>query len=297
MRHSSVVTKHHENAVTLHLNAARIAPGGAATARAVATHQTAVIERIYVDTVPPVPTSQSVSPPELPGATSSGAANSLGVVGLSAATVSRLPIYLRVLSDLSARSTTTVSSEELASASGVGPAVVRRDMATLGVSGTRGVGYNVEHLNDRLAQALGMANERSIIIVGAGKLGQALLRYPGFVARNFTVQHLFDVNDLVGTTVHGCPVAHIDDLEMVLHNGDTHIAVLATPARVSQDICDRLVAAGVRGILNFAPLVLRVPDHVTVRDVDLSSELHIVAFHVANQHATSPCGADEQAAS
>lgn len=246
-----------------------------------------------MDTVPPVPSYQSASPPELPGATSAGATDHPGAVGLSAATVSRLPIYLRVLSDLSARSTTTVSSDELAVSSGVRPAVVRRDMAALRVSGTRGVGYNVEHLTERLTQALGVSDERSIVIVGAGKLGQALVRYPGFVARNFTVKHLFDVNDLVGTTVHGCPVAHIDDLEMVLQTEDVHIAVLATPARVSQDICDRLVAADVRGILNFAPLVLRVPDHVTVRDVDLSSELQIVAFHVA------PAGGshNEQAAS
>jgi len=197
-----------------------------------------------------------------------------------AATVSRLPIYLRCLKDLSATQE-TCSSEELAQIAGVNSAQVRKDLSFLGSQGTRGVGYDVEELRRQLRTALGLDTEYAVAIVGAGNLGSALSNYDGFGTWGFEVVALFDTDPTkVGSEVGGHEVLPIDQLETVVTQRSVAIGIVATPAGSAQEVADRLVGAGVRSILNFAPTVLQVDQGVEVRRVDLSTELQILTFHL-----------------
>ena len=196
------------------------------------------------------------------------------------ATVARLPVYLRVLGELAAQQIQTVSSERLAEAAGVNPPKVRKDLSYLGSYGTRGVGYDVEYLVYQISRELGLTQDWPVAIVGMGNLGQALAGYKGFVERGFSIAALFDKDtERVGQMVSGLAIEHIDDLERSLKEKDIRVAIVATPAQAAQETAERLVAAGVRSILNFAPTVLTVPDKIHLRQVDLSVELQILAFY------------------
>ncbi|MET3974629.1 redox-sensing transcriptional repressor [Cellulosimicrobium sp. 4261] len=200
--------------------------------------------------------------------------------GIPSATVARLPSYLRALRDLVARGVGTTSSVELAELSGVGPAQLRKDLSFLGSFGTRGVGYDVDSLAQYITEALGLVDEHRIAIVGIGNLGHALANYSGYEQRGFHVAALLDASpDVVGTRAAGLVVEHVDALEEVVEREKVSIVVLATPAAHAQAVADRVVAAGVREILNFAPRALQVPADVDVRGVDVGSELQILAFH------------------
>jgi redox-sensing transcriptional repressor len=200
--------------------------------------------------------------------------------GIPEATVARLPVYLRTLSGLAERGVLTVSSEELATAAGVNSAKLRKDLSYLGSYGTRGVGYDVEYLVYQISRELGLTQDWPVVIVGIGNLGHALANYGGFVSRGFRVVALLDADpERIGEKVAGLTVRHASELEQVVRDEDVSIGVIATPAASAQEVCDRLVVAGVSSILNFAPVVLAVPDGVDVRKVDLSIELQILAFH------------------
>ncbi|MFI7691501.1 redox-sensing transcriptional repressor Rex [Nonomuraea sp. NPDC049655] len=200
--------------------------------------------------------------------------------GIPEATVARLPLYLRALHGMAERGVATVSSEDLAVAAGVNSAKLRKDLSHLGSYGTRGVGYEVEYLVYQISRELGLTQDWAVAIVGVGNLGRALANYGGFVSRGFRVAALFDADpEVVGDTIAGLNVEHIDELEAVIKRRGVSIVVLATPAAAAQEVCDRVVAVGVTSILNFAPVVLAVPDTVDVRKVDLSIELQILAFH------------------
>jgi redox-sensing transcriptional repressor len=196
------------------------------------------------------------------------------------ATVARLPVYLRALNALAEGGRTTVSSEALAAAAGVRSAKLRKDLSHLGSYGTRGVGYDVQELVFHISRALGLGQRWSVVLVGVGNLGQALAGYGGFDDRGFRMAALLDADAArVGELVAGIAIRSLDELADVVRDEDVSIGVIATPAAAAQDVCDRLVAAGVRSILNFAPIVLQVPDGVDVRRVDLSNELQILSFH------------------
>jgi redox-sensing transcriptional repressor len=196
------------------------------------------------------------------------------------ASVARLPVYLRALHALAESGRTTVSSEALAAASGVGSAKLRKDLSHLGSYGTRGVGYDVAELEAHISGVLGLGQRWSVVLVGVGNLGQALAGYGGFDDRGFRIAALLDADPArVGETVAGLAVRHVDELADVVRDERVSIGVIATPAEAAQDVCDRLVAAGVRSVLNFAPAVLQVPADVDVRRVDLSNELQILSFH------------------
>jgi redox-sensing transcriptional repressor len=200
--------------------------------------------------------------------------------GIPEATVARLPVYLRALYALADRDTATVSSEELAAAAGVNSAKLRKDLSHLGSYGTRGVGYDVEYLVYQVSRELGLTQDWPVVIVGAGNLGRALANYGGFASRGFRIAALLDCDPaVVGTTIARHKVRSAADIEDVVATHAVSIGVIATPAAAAQDVCDRLLAAGVTSILNFAPVVLNVPSGVDVRKVDLSIELQILAFH------------------
>ena len=195
-------------------------------------------------------------------------------------TVARLPLYLRSLHSLAEGGLSTVSSQALADSSGVTSAKVRKDLSHLGSYGIRGVGYEVERLVFQISRELGLTQHWSVVLVGVGNLGHALAGYGGFSSRGFQVVALLDADVArVGEVVAGSVVRHIDDLDEVVHATKVSIAVIATPAAAAQQVCDRLVAAGVTSILNFAPAVLSVPAGVDLRKVDLALELQILSFH------------------
>jgi redox-sensing transcriptional repressor len=203
-----------------------------------------------------------------------------GSHGIPEATIARLPVYLRALYALAESGTATVSSEELAVAAGVNSAKLRKDLSHLGSYGTRGVGYDVDYLVYQVSRELGLTQDWPVVIIGVGNLGRALANYGGFASRGFRIAALLDSDPgVVGTVIAGLAVQHSDAMEAVVRKHQVSIGVIATPAGSAQCSCDRLVAAGVTSILNFAPVVLSVPDGVDVRKVDLSIELQILAFH------------------
>jgi redox-sensing transcriptional repressor len=217
--------------------------------------------------------------------------------GIPEATVARLPVYLRALYALAERGVTTVASDELARSAGVNSAKLRKDLSHLGSYGIRGVGYDVEYLVYQVSRALGLTQRWPVVIVGAGNLGRALANYGGFITRGFRVEAVLDSDPaLVGCKLGGVIVRHVSELEAVVAAYGIAIGVIAVPAGFAQAMCDRLVAAGVTSILNFAPLVLNVPDGVDVRKVDLSIELQILAFHAQRRSAERFGQATDQAA-
>jgi redox-sensing transcriptional repressor len=196
------------------------------------------------------------------------------------ATVARLPVYLRSLLEVAELKTATISSERLADLAGVNAAKVRKDLSYLGSYGTRGVGYDVEYLLYQISRQLGLTQDWKIVIVGVGNLGHALSNYRGFAARGFRIVALFDADQAkVGERLGNLEVRSMDDLVEVVRGEKVAIGVIATPAHVAQEVADRLVEAGATAILNFAPAVLSVPPHVSLRKVDLSMELQILSFY------------------
>ncbi len=211
--------------------------------------------------------------------------------GIPDATVARLPVYLRALYALADHEVATVSSEELAAAAGVNSAKLRKDLSHLGSYGTRGVGYDIDYLIYQVSRELGLTQDWPVLIVGAGNLGRALANYGGFASRGFRIAALVDCDPaVVGTVIARHTVRSAADIEAVIDRFDVSIGVIATPAPVAQNVCDRLVAAGVTSILNFAPVVLNVPSDVDVRKVDLSIELQILAFHAQRRGAVTRRG-------
>lgn len=205
--------------------------------------------------------------------------------GVPDATVARLPGYLRALTALVDDRVRSVSSDELAAAAGVTPAMLRKDLSHLGSYGVRGVGYDVAHLAAEVTEVLGLAREWPVAIVGMGNLGRALAAYHGFSTRGFRIVAVLDHDTrLVGLRAAGQTVRPMTDLPALVRDEGLAIGVIATPAESAQQVADQLVAAGVRSILNFAPSVISVPADVDVRKVDLATELQILAF-LAQQRA------------
>jgi redox-sensing transcriptional repressor len=196
------------------------------------------------------------------------------------ASVARLPVYLRALVEMAERGTHTVSSDALADAAGVNSAKIRKDLSYLGSYGTRGVGYDVEYLIHQISRELGLTQDWAVCIVGLGNLGQALAKYGGFAERGFRIAALLDADeDKVGQVISGLRIEPFGDAERLIKEHEISIGILAVPGHVAQDVADRLVAAGVSSILNFAPAVLTVPEGVSLRKVDLSIELQILSFY------------------
>ena len=196
------------------------------------------------------------------------------------AAVARLPVYLQILNGLIADGTEQLSSDQLAALAGVNAAKVRKDLSYLGSYGTRGVGYDVAYLVYQIKRELGLHNEWKVVVVGAGNLGNALANYSGFTLRGFPVAGIVDIDDSkVGRTIAGVKVRHVEELESIVRTEGVSIGVIATPPVSAQQAADLLVKAGVRSILNFASVVLTVPDTISVRSVDLGVELQILGYY------------------
>lgn len=198
--------------------------------------------------------------------------------GLSGATVARLPRYLHLLEDIEEGD--TVSSELLAEAAGVNAANVRRDLSDLGFQGTRGVGYSVPDLRDRIRRELGIEKRRRVAIIGAGNLGTALARYSGLAKRGFDVVAIYDVDRArIGELIGDIKIQDLAEMSTDCGDGHFDMAIIAVPARAAQSVADGLVEAGISSLLNFAPVRVDIPAEVAVRQVDLSTELQILSYY------------------
>jgi redox-sensing transcriptional repressor len=198
------------------------------------------------------------------------------------ATVMRLSVYSRHLAQLINEGTITVSSGEIAKGVGVSSAQVRKDLAYFGEFGTRGVGYNVRELYSHVMRILGLNHSWDVMIVGAGKLGSALAVYKGFQDRGFRVSAVLDSSpERIGQQLGELTIEPLEVLEDRVVGANIDIGIITVPANAAQDVTDKLVKAGVRAVLNFSPRVLKVPDSVVLRNVDLSVNLEVLSFNLS----------------
>jgi redox-sensing transcriptional repressor len=203
---------------------------------------------------------------------------------ISDSTVRRLALYLRFLEHSAAQGLTTISSAELARRGGTTSAQVRKDLSFFGSFGKRGLGYSVAELAARIRDILGLKRTHRVVLVGAGKMGGALLHYRGFRQHGFDVAAIYDKDPRkIGARSNGLVVRDIKLLEADLKKEPTDIAILVTPAEAAQEVADRLVRAGVKAILNFAPVPLTVPSDVAVQSVNMALELETLSFALTNR--------------
>jgi redox-sensing transcriptional repressor len=198
------------------------------------------------------------------------------------ATITRLSVYSRFLVELDKKNTVTISSNEIAEGVGVSPAQVRKDLAYFGEFGTRGVGYNVKDLHNYIIKILGLDHDWHVVMVGAGRLGTALSMYDGFRQRGFKVVGIFDTDpQKIGQKINGVEICPLEHLEEIAKTEEARIGIITVPATEAQDVADKLINAGVKSILNFAPRNLNVPLDVEVRNVDLAVNLEVLTFNLA----------------
>ena len=199
-------------------------------------------------------------------------------------TVRRLSIYLRFLEEFEERGLATVSSDELARRGGTTSAQVRKDLSFFGSFGKRGLGYSVPELTTALREILGLGKEWRVVIIGAGKIGAALAQYRGFRQRGFNIIAAYDSNpEKVGGNLEGTEVRDMSRLERDVARERPDIAVLAIPSDGAQAVLDRVVAAGIKAVLNFAPSQLHAPSDVTVKTVNMAMELEGLSFALTNR--------------
>jgi redox-sensing transcriptional repressor len=204
---------------------------------------------------------------------------------ISESTIHRLSLYYRALSVLEKEDYETVSSKELAKRERLTPAQVRKDLSFFGSFGTRGLGYPVTELRNKIASILGIDRAWRVALIGVGNIGSALVSYKEFMKQGFNIVKLFD-NDQrkIGSNHKGIVVSDISNIQQELADEKIEIVVLAVPATVAQYIVDDVVRAGVKAILNFAPVNLRVPEDVYLRNENMSMELEYLSFAMVNNH-------------
>ncbi len=200
------------------------------------------------------------------------------------AVVSRLSLYLRELQHLVRDGHETTSSTQLGSLLGFTDAQVRKDLAYFGQFGYPGIGYRCNELIEAIKTILGTDRRWPVALVGLGNLGRALLGYKGFEQQGFRIEAGFDIDPKkVGSVIEGVPIYHLDDLPRIIAEKNIKLAIVAVPASAAQEVADRLVAAGIDGILNFAPVTITTPPKVSMVGVDLAIELEQLTFNVVNQ--------------
>ena len=203
---------------------------------------------------------------------------------IAESTVRRLSLYLSFLEEIEARGVATTSSDDLAHLGGTTSAQVRKDLSFFGSFGKRGLGYSVPELSSRLREILGLGRQWKVCIIGAGRIGAALAGYAGFTERGFIVSAVYDSDPAkIGTRLGDTIISDESHLERDIAANKYQIAVLAVPAEAAQKLADRAVRAGIKGVLNFAPVQLSVPDHVTLRAVNMAMELEALTFAITNK--------------
>jgi redox-sensing transcriptional repressor len=202
---------------------------------------------------------------------------------ISESTIHRLSIYYRALNQLERENYETISSKELAKREKLTPAQVRKDLSFFGSFGTRGLGYPVTELRDKIAEILGINRSWNVALVGVGNIGSALVSYKEFQKQGFRIRKVFD-NDQrkIGSNHKGIIVSDVDDIVTELRDSKIEIVVIAVPSSAAQMIVDDVVEAGIKAILNFAPINLKVPDDVHLRNENMAMELEYLSFSLCN---------------
>lgn len=197
--------------------------------------------------------------------------------------IDRLPVYARALASLERAGREVVSSQELGSLLGITPAQIRKDLSYFGRFGKQGRGYNVKRLLEELHQILGLDREWTMVLVGVGQLGRAILQYGGFGPQGFRILAAFDTDaKVIGETIESLVVRPVDHLQESLGGMHVDIGIVATPAVAAQQVIDALVACGVQAILNYAPIAAHVPPHVHIKDIDPVLSLQSMTFYLKN---------------
>lgn len=201
---------------------------------------------------------------------------------ISELTTNRMSVYLRCLNDLAARGEKTVSSDGLAKQFHLNSAQIRKDLAYFGEFGVRGVGYYVDDLREHLTKILGLNKEHCVAIIGAGRLGTALADYYGLTQTNFSVAAMFDADEnKIGQQVGVVEIFDIKDFARIVKKDKIDVAVIAVPAQFAQDVLEMITEAGIKAVMNFAPIPLKVEGDVKVKTVDLTISLESLSYFLA----------------
>jgi len=204
---------------------------------------------------------------------------------VSEAVMRRMPKYYRYLTDLEKAGVERVSSKELSQRMGLTASQIRQDFNCFGGFGQQGYGYNVSELKLEIHKILGLHKKHNMIVIGAGNLGQALANYTGFEKDGFLIKCLFDINPrLIGMSIRGIPIYDIDELEKYLKENQVHIAAICTPKEKAQEVAERLIRNGIKGIWNFAAVDIAVSNNdVIIENVHLSDSLYTISFQMSGE--------------
>jgi len=203
------------------------------------------------------------------------------LLGVPEVVIDRLPVYARMLASLESHGRQVVSSQELGDELGVTPAQIRKDLSYFGRFGKQGRGYNVQRLTGELRRILGLDQEWTMVLVGVGNLGRAILSYRGFAPEGFKIIAAFDTqSDTVGRTVGGIRVYNVKNLPQFLKNSRADIGIVAVSAAAAQEVAEILVSCGIKGILNYAPVALRVPDGTQLKDIEPVLALQSMTYYL-----------------
>lgn len=205
-------------------------------------------------------------------------------IKISEAVVRRLPIYLQYLNELTRREVQTVSSQDLGQKLDLNPAQIRKDLAYFGEFGRKGVGYDVAYLIEKIRGILKLDQTLNVALVGAGNLGHALCNYNTYIKDNMRIVAVFDAQESkVGTAINSLLVQPMEELEQTVREMDIRIGIITVPAMEAQNVATKFTEAGIEGILNFAPVILRVPEHVRIHHADFTTELLSLAYYLDNR--------------
>ena len=203
---------------------------------------------------------------------------------ISDSTIHRLSVYYRALMTLEKDGYETISSKELAKREKLTPAQVRKDLSLFGSFGTRGLGYPVKQLMQQIAEILGINRLWNVALIGVGNVGSALVSYKEFAKQGFVIKFMFDnAQRKIGSNHKGIVVSDTAEMKRLLNENDISIIILTVPAAAAQSVCEEVVEAGVKAILNFAPVNLRVPDGVLLRNENMAIELEHLSFSLTNK--------------
>ena len=202
---------------------------------------------------------------------------------ISKSVLKRLPVYLSYLKSLPEGSATHISATALANALGMGEVQVRKDLAMVSDGGRPKIGYLRESLMDDISQFLGYDNTTDAILVGAGKLGQALLGYSGFDAYGLNILAAFDANPVANQTEEGKPILPMDEMESFCRTNKILMGIITVPAAHAQQVCDQMIACGIKAIWTFAPVHLEVPEHILVQNENMATSLAVLSMHLQAQ--------------